>query len=367
MPDDSLHDHSLFMRRALALAERGLYTTTPNPRVGCVIVADDGRILGEGFTQPAGQNHAEVQALNDAQSRGENVRGATAYVTLEPCSHFGRTPPCCNALIAAGISHVVAAIEDPNPKVSGAGFKLLQDAGIKITMGVLADEATEINRGFIKRMRTGRPLVRIKIAASLDGRTALANGESKWITSEASRADVHHWRARSCAILTGIGTILADDPQLNVRGIDTPRQPVKVITDTSLRTPHTAKILQSGHTLIAHASSSSIAPPDNAELIQLSAENKHLALPALLDELGRRGFNEVMTEAGATLNGALVAQGLADELLLYSAPLLLGPDARAMLQLPAFKSLSDAQALDLFDVARIGSDLRLQLRFQGPG
>ncbi len=224
-----------YMRRALELAERGLYTTSPNPRVGCVIVDEAGEIIGEGWTQPAGQNHAEIQALLDAAARGKSVAGATAYVTLEPCSHFGRTPPCCDTLIKAGLGRVVAAMQDPNPLVAGKGFERLGDAGIAVSSGLMASEASGLNEGFISRITRGRPFVRLKIAASLDGKTALANGISKWITGEAARADAHHWRARSCAVLTGIGTVLADDPLLNVRAVETSRQPLRIVLDSQLR------------------------------------------------------------------------------------------------------------------------------------
>src|SRR5579864_892433 len=242
----------IHMERALALAKRGMYTTDPNPRVGCVLVKN-GEVIGEGFTQPAGQDHAEIRALKDARSRGHDSRGATAYVTLEPCSHFGRTPPCAHALIDAQVERVIAAMEDPNPQVSGRGLTMLRDADIEVRCGLLANEARELNIGFVSRMTRGRPWVRMKIAASLDGRTALANGRSQWITGEAARQDGHRWRARACAILTGFGTVKDDDPQLNVRGVDTPRQPLKIIVDSKFETSPVARVLKDGNALVVGA------------------------------------------------------------------------------------------------------------------
>jgi diaminohydroxyphosphoribosylaminopyrimidine deaminase / 5-amino-6-(5-phosphoribosylamino)uracil reductase len=355
-----------FMRRALQLAERGLYTTSPNPRVGCVIVNVAHEIIGEGWTQPAGQNHAEIQALNDAAARGHSVAGATVYVTLEPCAHFGRTPPCCDALIRAGVGHVVSAMSDPNPLVAGQGLARIAAAGIGVTENVLADEALALNRGFVKRMTQGRPLLRLKIAASLDGRTALANGESQWITGEAARADGHHWRARSCAILTGIGTVLADDPQLTVRAVETPRQPPKVIVDSQLRIPLGAAILRTPGCLIAttvqDANLHAPLQAAGAEILVLPAREGRVDLQALVEVLGQRNFNEVHVEAGAILNGALLSAGCADELLVYLAPTLLGPSARAMLDFPALAHLADASRWQIEDQRLFGSDLRIMLR-----
>lgn len=355
-----------FMHRALQLAEHGLYNTTPNPRVGCVIVSPEGNVIGEGWTQPAGHNHAEIQALNDAASRGHSVEGATVYVTLEPCAHYGRTPPCCDALIRARVGHVVSAMQDPNPLVAGQGLARIAAEGIRITKDVFADEALALNRGFVKRMTLGTPLLRLKIAASLDGRTAMASGESQWITGEAARADGHHWRARSCAVLTGIGTVLADDPQLNVRAVQTPRQPAKVIVDSQLRTPPDSAILREGRTLIA----TKLADPARhaalkaagAEILVLPDRDGHVDLNSLMEALGKQGFNEVLVEAGAQLNGALLAAGCVDELLVYLAPKVLGSDARGMLDLPGLERLTDASQWVFDDVRKLGNDLRVLVR-----
>lgn len=354
----------LLMARALALAENGLYTTTPNPRVGCVIATADGQILGEGWTQPAGQNHAEVQALLDAKHRGHDVHGATAYVTLEPCSHFGRTPPCCNALIEAGIARVVAALEDPNPLVAGNGLKKLQEAGIALTVGVLSEPAREINAGFFSRIIRGRPFVRLKIAASIDGKTAMANGHSQWITADAARADAHHWRARACAVLTGIGTVLADDPQMNVRAVTTPRQPRRIVLDSQLRTPVTAKILTGPKTLLVHAGThlkrAETLTQAGAELVCLGDGKGKIDLHALLPWLAQQGTNELLVEAGATLNAAFITSGLVDEYLLYLAPRLLGHPARGMAYLPDYATVDAAPHLRFKEVTQIGEDLRIR-------
>lgn len=361
----SANDEEL-MARALVLAENGLYTTTPNPRVGCVIASAAGEILGEGWTQPAGHNHAEVQALLDAKQKGHDVRGATAYVTLEPCSHFGRTPPCCNALIEAGIGRVVAALEDPNPLVAGNGFKKLQAAGIETRVGVLGEQAREINAGFLSRICRGRPFVRLKIAASLDGKTAMANGQSQWITAEAARADAHHWRARACAVLTGIGTVLADDPTLNVRAVSTPRQPRRIVLDSQLRTPVNAKILQGGNTLIVHARQDSRLEADlnaaGAQLLCLPAQDGRIDLPALMNWLGQHNTNELLVEAGAHLNAAFIASGLVDEYLLYLAPRLLGDPARGLAYLPDYPHVDAAPRLRFKEIRQIGEDLRILAR-----
>jgi len=359
----SAEDHA-WMARALQLAERGLIITSPNPRVGCVIVRD-GLVLGEGWTQPAGQNHAEVEALEDAAQRGADVRGATAYVTLEPCSHYGRTPPCAKALIGAGLARVVSAMEDPNPLVAGKGLSMLREAGIATQSGLLADAAHELNIGFFRRMREGRPWVRLKIAASLDGRTALANGESQWITGEAARLDVQRLRARSCTVLTGVGTVLADDPQLNVRAFSTRRQPRRVILDSQLRTPPDAKILRGGALIVCADDASPRAEAlraAGAELLALPGAEGRIDLAALMPVLAQRGTNELLVEAGATLCGAFVAAGLADEIVLYTAPSLLGGDARAMLAMPSPAAMAAVQKLRWFDMRKVGEDLRLTLR-----
>ena len=351
--------------RALALASLGLFTTTPNPRVGCVIVKDK-RVIGEGYTQPAGQAHAEVQALNDAANRGADVRGATAYVTLEPCSHHGRTPPCADALIRAGIARVVAAIADPNPLVAGQGLAKLQAAGIDVACGVLEDAAREMNIGFFSRMRRGRPWVRMKAAASLDGKTALHNGRSQWITSQAARDDGHWWRARACAILTGIGTVNADDPQLNVRAVDTPRQPRRIVIDSQLQISPTARILVGAGTLVVAAQAN---PEKEARLRDIGAEVILLAnpqgkvdLPALMLELGKRQINELHVEAGFKLNGSLIREGCVDELLLYLAPSLLG-DAQGLFDLGALDNLDRKRTLSFHETKQIGADLRILARF----
>lgn len=332
-------DDQRFMAQALQLAEHGLYTTTPNPRVGCVIVRD-GQVIGAGWHAKTGGPHAEVVALNDVAARGLSAVGATAYVTLEPCSHTGRTPPCAQALIRAGVARVVAAMQDPNPLVAGQGLAQLHAAGIKTACGLLGEEAHELNIGFVARMTRGKPWVRLKIAASLDGKTALQNGVSQWITSPASRKEVHQWRARSCAVLTGIGTVLADNPQLNVRGISTPRQPFRVIVDSQLQTPPDTDVMKrtdaQPHVLIACAT----PPPERrqrlesagAEVLPLPNQQGQVDLPALCTELGRRGMNEILIEAGARLNGALISTACVDELLLYQAPMLLGDSARGMWQ-----------------------------------
>lgn len=353
------------IRHALNWAEKGLFTTTPNPRVGCVIVKDR-NIVGEGHTQPAGQAHAEVQALNDAQARGFDVRGATAYVTLEPCSHHGRTPPCADALIRAGVARVVSAIADPNPLVAGEGLARLQAAGIEVACGVLEDEAREMNIGFFSRMQRGKPWVRMKAAASLDGKTALHNGRSQWITGQAARDDGHWWRARACAILTGIGTVKADDPQLNVRAVDTPRQPRRIVVDSRLEISPDARVLQGGGTWIVTAQSNpekeALLRGLGAEIITLPNAQGKVDLPALMLELGRRQINEVHVEAGVKLNGSLIRENCVDELLLYLAPSLLG-DAQGMFDLPALDTLDGKRILSFHEVKQIGADLRILARF----
>ena len=350
---------------ALQWASKGLFITTPNPRVGCVIVKDN-QVIGEGFTQPAGQAHAEVQALNDAASRGFDVRGATVYVTLEPCSHYGRTPPCAEALIRAGVKRVVAAIADPNPLVAGNGVEKLRAAGIVVTVGVLEDAAREMNIGFMARMQRGTPWVRMKAAASLDGKTALHNGASQWITSDAARDDGHWWRARACAVLTGIGTVQEDDPQLNVRAVATPRQPRRIVVDSRLQISPDARILDGGGTWIVAASHNPQKEAQlrdrGAEIIVLPNARGKVDLPALMQELGRRQINELHVEAGFKLNGSLIREGCVDELLLYLAPSLLG-DAQGLFDLPALASLDGRQSLAFHEIKQIGSDLRILARF----
>ena len=346
------------MAEALALAARGMYTTTPNPRVGCVIVRDGG-IVGSGYHLAAGTPHAEVHALAEA---GERAHGATVFVTLEPCSHFGRTPPCADALIAAGVARVVAAMRDPNPKVAGGGFDKLRAAGIEVASGLLEDEARELNIGFVSRMTRGRPWVRMKVAASLDGKTALNNGASQWITGEQARADGHHWRARSCAVLTGIGTVRDDDPQMNVRHVQTPRQPLKVLIDSRLEVSPQAKLLQGGNVLVAcavdDAARRRALEAQGAEILVLPNPHGKVELPDLLAELGRRQLNEIHVESGFKLNGSMLREGCVDELLVYLAPSIIGDSAQGMFNLPELKDLSQQKRLTLTDVARIGGDIR---------
>ncbi|GGO78377.1 riboflavin biosynthesis protein RibD [Marinobacterium nitratireducens] len=365
-------DHE-FMARALRLARRGLYTTDPNPRVGCVLVQGDA-IVGEGYHLRAGEGHAEVNALRQA---GERARGCTAYVTLEPCSHQGRTPPCADALIRAGVGRVVAAMVDPNPQVAGRGLAMLQDAGIPADSGLLESEARALNPGFIKRMETGLPLVRLKLASSLDGRTAMASGESQWITGPAARADVQRLRARSSAILTGVDSILLDDSALTVRpteaGFDESlqrlvgdRQPLRLVLDSRLRTPADARILrQPGRTVVVTCSDdearASVLREAGAEVLKLPAIDGRVDLKALLRWLGQQQYNELLVETGATLAGAFVAAGLVDELRLYMATKLLGSSGRPLLALP-FDTMAQQVPLRLSDLRQLGEDLRLILR-----
>lgn len=353
------------MGRALELARRGLYTTDPNPRVGCVLVRD-GRVIGEGWHERAGGPHAEVAALAASAAAGLDARGATAYVTLEPCSHFGRTPPCADALIAAGVTRVVQAMEDPNPDVSGRGAARLRAQGIQVDSGLLGEEAAALNPGYLKRRREGMPFVRVKLAASLDGRTALANGESRWITSEAARADVQYGRARSSVVLTGVGTVLADDPALDVRIPESDRQPLRVVLDSALRTPPDARLIhRAGRVLVLGVRDD---PARQQALEQQGAEVQRLAgrdgrpdLHAVLRLLAARDANEVWVEAGASLAGAFLREGLFDELVVYLAPTLLGPDGRALASLPPLAQLASRLRLHFTQVQPVGDDLRLTL------
>jgi diaminohydroxyphosphoribosylaminopyrimidine deaminase/5-amino-6-(5-phosphoribosylamino)uracil reductase len=357
-----------YMARALRLAGRGLYTTDPNPRVGCVVVKDD-RIVGEGWHERAGEPHAEVIALRAA---GHAARNATAYVSLEPCCHHGRTPPCTDALIEAGVRRVVAAMQDPNPTVAGQGAQRLREAGLEVEVGLLATEAGKLNPGFIARMQRARPYVRAKLAASLDGRTAMASGESKWITSEAARADVQQWRARSSAMLTGSGTVRIDDPALTVRGLTVARQPLRVVVESRREPmPADARLLQeAGETLVASAGMdperAHLLRAAGAEVLVLAGEEGRVDLSALLRELADRGVNEVMVEAGPRLNGALLAQGLVDELLLYLAPHLMGDAARGLFHLPALERLAERIELDILDMRAVGRDWRVRARVVPP-
>lgn len=349
------------MALALELAARGLYTTHPNPRVGCVLVRG-AELVGTGWHRRAGEPHAEVHALREA---GERARGATAYVTLEPCAHHGRTPPCADALIAAGVRRVVAAMRDPFPAVDGAGLQRLLDAGIEVSSGLMAAEALELNQGFVSRVTRHRPWIRVKLGLSLDARSALADGRSQWITGPEARADVQHWRARSSGILTGIGTVLADDPQLTVRAAELPAvTPERIVLDSRARLPAAARLLQSaGPVLWVHgADAAPDALPVGVERLALPLQHGRLPLARVAYALGQRGHNELLVEAGARLAGALVSAGLVDELICYVAPRLLGSDARPGLELPPLAQLSDAQAWRWHAIDRVGEDLRLILR-----
>ncbi len=351
------------MARALELAALGLFTATPNPRVGCVLVRD-GVVVGEGWHRKAGEPHAEANALAVA---GDKARGATAYVSLEPCSHFGRTPPCADALIRADVSRVVAAMRDPDPKGAGGGAKI-EAAGIRFECGLMEDEARELNIGFVSRVTRGRPWVRMKIAASLDGRTALANGKSQWITGPEARKDGHRWRARACAVLTGIGTIAADNPRLNVREVDTSRQPLRVIVDSRLETPLTARILDGDPVLVFCAQDKgagrSALEAKGAEVVVLPNANGKVELPEMLAALAARGINELHVEAGVKLNGSMVREGCVDEFLVYLAPSFLGDAAQGMVSLAAMTSLEARVPLEFRSVERIGPDLRILARMK---
>jgi diaminohydroxyphosphoribosylaminopyrimidine deaminase/5-amino-6-(5-phosphoribosylamino)uracil reductase len=354
-------DDHRFMTRALELAERGLYTTTPNPRVGCVI-AQGANVVGEGWHERAGNPHAEANALAMA---GESARGATAYISLEPCAHHGRTAPCAPALVASGVERVVAAMKDPNPQVAGKGFAILEAAGVAVECGLLENAARELNIGFVARMTRGRPWVRMKVAASLDGKTALNNGRSQWITGTAARRDGHAWRARACAVLTGIGTVRDDDPELTVREVATPRQPLRVVIDSRLETPLDAKVLRNG-ALIATAVNdtdkiASLHKTGVETLVLPNAAGK-VDLGALMQELGARGMNEVHVEAGVRLNGSLLREGFVDELLIYLAPHVIGDAARGMFDLPPLEELSGRRELTLRDVRMVGTDIRVIAR-----
>lgn len=368
-----MHDE-IYMARALELARRGRYTTSPNPNVGCVIVRD-GQIVGEGYHLRAGEPHAEVHALRMA---GERARGATAYVTLEPCSHFGRTPPCCDALIEAGVARVVAAMQDPNPQVAGRGLYRLQQAGIAVSHGLMMQEAEALNRGFLKRMRTGFPWVQLKLGASLDGRTAMASGESQWITSPQARQDVQRLRAMSSAILSSSATVLADDPALTVRYGELSaatrqavaeqdlRQPLRVVIDSQNRvTPQHRLAVQPGETWLARLQADQRNWPQNVTQMILPAVNGRVDLVALLMQLGRQQVNSLWVEAGASLAGALLQAGVVDELILYVAPKLLGDDARGLCHLPGIAQLAEAPAFRFSDIRQVGADLRLTLTPHG--
>ncbi|WP_028779052.1 bifunctional diaminohydroxyphosphoribosylaminopyrimidine deaminase/5-amino-6-(5-phosphoribosylamino)uracil reductase RibD [Shewanella sp. 38A_GOM-205m] len=362
------------MSRAIMLARRGRYTTRPNPNVGCVIIDADGKIVGEGWHQRAGEPHAEVHALKMA---ADKARGATAYVTLEPCSHYGRTPPCAEALIKHGLKRVVVAMTDPNPQVAGRGIGMLQEAGVQVQSGLLAEQARELNPGFLSRMERNRPWVTLKLAASLDGKTALANGESKWITGPEARRDVQRLRARSCALLTGIETVLADDPSLNVRHSELGSlgetlseqqliQPLRVILDSNCRMPLDARLLKivSPVLLVScrpYEDEFLAALPPYVTTLVLAGEDNRVDIAALLQHLNQ-GCNAVLVEAGATLCGAFISAGLADELLLYQAPKLLGAAGRNLLALPNYQQIADTPAIRVTDQRKLGNDTRLTLK-----
>ena len=358
-------DHAA-MREALALAGQAVGLTEPNPRVGCVLLDAHGQVIGRGHTQQAGGPHAEVMALRDAAARGHATQGATAYDTLEPCSHHGRTPPCCDALLAAGIARVVSAVTDPNPLVAGQGLARLRAQGVQVESGLLGDAARELNIGFFSRMVRGRPWVRLKAATSLDGRSALDNGVSQWITGEAARADGHVFRKRAGALLTGVGTVLDDDPRLDVRLVETMRQPLRVIVDSKLETPPNARILDAPGSVLIYA-----AAPDAARRGALEARGAQIALapgpngkvdlPAMLADLAARGINELHVEAGHKLNGSFVREGLVDEFLIYMAPKLLGA-GRELAAFGPLERLQDGPALRFVSVTPVGNDLRLIAR-----
>ncbi|MGH8739083.1 MAG: bifunctional diaminohydroxyphosphoribosylaminopyrimidine deaminase/5-amino-6-(5-phosphoribosylamino)uracil reductase RibD [Burkholderiales bacterium] len=343
------------MRRALALAERGMFSATPNPRVGCVLVHGE-RVVGEGWHERAGAPHAEANALAAA---GAAARGATAYLNLEPCAHHGHTPPCADALAAAGVARVVAAMCDPNSQAGGGGARLAA-AGVRFEHGLLEDEARELNIGFVSRMTRGRPWVRMKLAATLDGRTALANGKSQWITGPEARKDGQRWRARACAVLTGIGTVKADDPRLTVREVETPRQPLRVIVDSRLETPPGARVLQGEKVLLFCARKHKEL--NGAEIVELPDSQGKVDLVAMLGELARRGVNELHVEAGFKLNSSLAREGCVDEMLLYLAPAFLGDSAQGMLELAQMSSLEQRLRVSLRSVERVGEDLRIVAR-----
>lgn len=363
MPPTESESDIQWMSLALTWAEKAMNITTPNPRVGCVIVNPQGVLIGSGHTQAAGQAHAEIMALQDAEQQGHDLAGATAYVTLEPCSHQGHTGPCCDALIQVGLARVVVAVQDPNPQVSGNGIERLRQAGLQVDVGVSKDKALSLNLGFFKRMTQGVPWMRLKVAASLDGQTALSNGLSQWITSAAARQDGHAWRARACAVLTGIGTVLEDDPRLDVRDIDTPRQPTLVIVDSKLETPLNAKLWPIQREVWIYcakedADRKAALEAKGAQVTCLPNAQGKVDLRAMQKDLGQRNINEVHIEAGFKLNGSLLTAGVVDELLVYLAPLLIG-QGMGMANLGPFEALSQALKLDIQNVMPIGNDIRL--------
>ena len=358
------------MNKALEQAAQALFLSSPNPRVGCVIVNASGQIIGQGFTQQAGGAHAEVMALRDAAAKSNDVHGATAYVTLEPCSHQGRTGPCCDALVAAGIGKVVGALTDPNPQVAGRGFERLRAAGVEVEVGIGAAESRELNLGFFSRMIRSTPWVRMKAASSLDGVTALHNGTSQWITSAPARADGHAWRARACTILTGIGTVLEDNPRLNVREVETPRQPRIAVVDSKLDMPLDAHILKAPSGCLIYTSSQNQSKVNalqalGATVIDMPNAAGKVDLAAMLRDLAQRGTNELHVEAGFKLNGSFIREGLVDEFLLYQAPKLLGTGAMGIANFGPLDALTQGVDLEFHDITRLGPDLRIIARVQG--
>lgn len=359
-----------FMNKALEQAAQALFLSSPNPRVGCVIVNASGQIIGQGFTQQAGGAHAEVMALRDAATKGNDVHGATAYVTLEPCSHQGRTGPCCDALVAAGIGKVVGALTDPNPKVAGRGFERLRAAGVEVEVGIGAAESRELNLGFFSRMIRSTPWVRMKAASSLDGVTALHNGTSQWITSAPARADGHAWRARACTILTGIGTVLEDNPRLNVRELETLRQPRIAVVDSKLDMPLDAHVLKAPSGCLIYTSSQNQSKVNalqalGATVIDMPNAAGKVDLAAMLRDLAQRGTNELHVEAGFKLNGSFIREGLVDEFLFYQAPKLLGTGAMGIANFGPLDALTQGVDLEFHDITRLGPDLRIIARVQG--
>lgn len=359
-----------FMNKALEQAAQALFLSSPNPRVGCVIVNASGQIIGQGFTQQAGGAHAEVMALRDAAAKSNDVHGATAYVTLEPCSHQGRTGPCCDALVAAGIGKVVGALTDPNPKVAGRGFERLRAAGVEVEVGIGAAESRELNLGFFSRMIRSTPWVRMKAASSLDGVTALHNGTSQWITSAPARADGHAWRARACTILTGIGTVLEDNPRLNVREVETPRQPRIAVVDSKLDMPLDAHVLKAPSACLIYTSSQNQSKINalqalGATVIDMPNAAGKVDLAAMLRDLAQRGTNELHVEAGFKLNGSFIREGLVDEFLFYQAPKLLGTGAMGIANFGPLDALTQGVDLEFHDITCLGPDLRIIARVQG--
>jgi diaminohydroxyphosphoribosylaminopyrimidine deaminase/5-amino-6-(5-phosphoribosylamino)uracil reductase len=359
------------LKEALALAQSAIGLSDPNPRVGCLIASGNGQLLARGFTQQAGGPHAEAAALADAHAAGADLQGATAWVSLEPCAHHGRTPPCCDALIDAGIARVVVAAVDPNPLVAGQGIARLRAAGVEVDLADadIARAARELNIGFFARMQRGRPWVRMKIAASLDGRTALNNGASQWITGEAARTDGHQWRKRASALLTGIGTVLEDNPRLDVRLVSTPRQPLRVIVDSRLQTPAEARILDTPDEVLIYTAAADVGREAalrgrGARLVPMAADHGKVDLAAMLADLAQRGINELHVEAGHKLNASLLREGLVDELLVYLAPRLLGI-GREMAAFGPLSTLADALDFEFTQVDRIGADLRILARPPG--